>query len=33
MGFTFVAVASDLGLLRQSTDAVVAKFRTATKGP
>ncbi len=31
MGFTFVAVASDLGLLRQSTDAVIAKFREATK--
>ena len=31
MGFTFVAVASDLGLLRQSTDSVIAKFREATK--
>jgi 4-hydroxy-2-oxoheptanedioate aldolase len=31
MGFTFVAVASDLGLLRQSTDAVIARFRAATQ--
>jgi 4-hydroxy-2-oxoheptanedioate aldolase len=31
MGFTFVAVASDLGVLRQGTDAVVAKFRAAIR--
>ncbi len=30
MGFTFIAVASDLGLLRTSTDAVVSRFRDAT---
>lgn len=30
MGFTFVAVASDLGLLRQSSDAVVTRFRALT---
>lgn len=30
MGFTFIAVASDLGLLRTSTDDVVARFRQGT---
>ena len=30
MGFTFIAVASDLGLLRTGTDAVVTRFREAT---
>ncbi len=33
MGFTFVAVASDLGLLRQATDDIVARFRTENREP
>ena len=30
MGFTYVAVASDLGLLRAATDDIVARFRKST---
>jgi 2-keto-3-deoxy-L-rhamnonate aldolase RhmA len=28
MGFTYIAVASDLGLLRSATDSIVARFKT-----